>query len=405
MTQYSPNLARILSLFCVIGLTAGIASADQQVRLTAKVPATTPETADIFLAGSLPSVGGWKADGLKLTRQPDGTYATNLSIPVGQTLEFKFTRGNWSNVEKYADGSDRPNRQLTIKADTKQFDAKVDRWGDDAPTQQLPGTVVGNLKLHTLDSQHLKQSRAIRVWLPPGYNAASTTRYPVLYMHDGQNCFNRATAAFGNEWKIDETLTKLISEKRIPPIIVVAIDNGGANRINELTYDADATRGGGQCATYADFLLREVKPFVDKTYRTRPEAAHTFLGGSSLGGLAALDIPRRHPDTFAGVIAMSPTLGWADQAMLKQIEANPGGLGGTSVWVDMGTQEAGPPASKPTAEAQNQKYISLVQNLDQALTRHHVVHRLVLDEDHPGHNEPAWASRFPQAIEYILKAK
>src|SRR5262249_40574178 len=152
---------------------------------------------------------------------------------------------------------------------------------------------------------------------------------------------------------IDETLTKLINDKRIPPIIVVGVDNGGVNRLNELTYDADATRGGGQGATYADFLLNEVKPFVDKTYRTKPDAAHTFLGGSSLGGLASLDIPRRHPNTFAGVIAMSPTVYWADLSILKEINKNPGGLAGTRVWIDMGTREGGLNPKVGTPEEQN----------------------------------------------------
>ena len=394
-----------LPLLCAFAFISCTARADQAVHLKVHVPPTTPETATVFLAGSLPLVGTWKPDGLKLTRQPDGTYTADLNIPVGQTLEFKFTRGNWSTVEKNTDGSDRPNRQLTVKADTKQLEATVDRWTDAAPNQPPPNTVAGSLKLHTLESKHLKQPRTIRVWLPPDYDTKTDATYAVLYMHDGQNCFDRATAAFGNEWEIDETLTKLISEKRIPPIIVVAIDNGGANRINELTYDSDRLRGGGQCATYADFLLREVKPFIDKTYRTKSGAAYTFIGGSSLGGLAALDIPRRHPDTFAGVIAMSPTLGWADEALLKQIEASPGGLARARVWIDIGTREAGPPTSKPGAAAQNQRYVSLVQNLDQSLARHHVAHRLALDDEHSAHNEQAWSRRFPIAIEYVLQQK
>jgi predicted alpha/beta superfamily hydrolase len=242
------------------------------------------------------------------------------------------------------------------------------------------------------------------VWLPPGYNANPTQRYPVLYMHDGQNCFDRATSAFGNEWQIDETLTKLINEKRVPPIIVVGVDNGGVNRLNELTYDVDAIRRGGQGAAYADFLLNEVKPFVDKTYRTKPDQAHSFLGGYSLGGLASLDIPRRHPSTFARIIAMSPTLHWADLIILKEIDKNPGGLAGVRIWIDMGTREGGP-NPKPGTLEHNDLYIARIRTLDQSLTRHHIDHRLFIDDKHPEHNEAAWAARFPQAIEYILTAK
>ena len=292
--------------FCLVVSIAASAYPDQKVRVVVRVPPITPKTESIYLAGSLPSIGGWKADGLKLTRQDDGTYTGDIDLPIGETLEFKITRGSWATVEKTADGSDRPNRHVAVDAATKRIDATVERWANDSQNNLPASSVVGTLKLHTIDSRSLKQPRIIRIWLPPGYDANTKAGYSVLYMHDGQNCFDRRTSAFGNEWEIDETLTKLIVEKRIPPIIVVGIDNGGANRINEMTYAAEAKRGGGQGAGYAEFLLSEVKPFVEKTYRVKPGQTDTFIGGSSLGGLASLEIARRHPKTFGGVIAMSP---------------------------------------------------------------------------------------------------
>jgi predicted alpha/beta superfamily hydrolase len=324
--------------FCLIASISSSSYALQKVHVVVHIPTDTPKTDSIYLAGSLPSVGSWKPDGLKLTRQDDGTYTTDVELPTGQALEFKITRGSWTTVEKNADGSDRPNRQVAINVATKQIDATVERWASDALNRTAESTVVGTLKLHTIDSRFLKQPRAIRVWLPPGYDSNANERYSVLYMHDGQNCFNRQTSAFGNEWEIDESLTKLVADKRIPPIIVVGVDNGLANRINELTYNADAKRGGGQGNAYADFLLNEVKPFVEKSYRTKPDRRHTFIGGSSLGGLASLEIARRHPDTFGGVIAMSPTIWWADESLLKEIDRDPNSLAHTRVWIDMGTR-------------------------------------------------------------------
>lgn len=384
-------------------LTAGTSfAADRKIQFIVRVPPMTSGADFVYLAGALPEVGAWQPDGVKLARQPDGTYAATVSLPIGQSLDYKITRGTWGTVETNADGSGRPNRRISIDANTDKVEITVDRWATHTPAPTIPHTVVGNLKLHKLDSRALAGSRTIRIWLPSGYDADSTASYPVLYMHDGQNCFDRATAAFGNEWQIDETLTKLIADKRIPPMIVVGIDNGGTNRLNELTYDIDSSRGGGQSATYAEFLLNEVKPFVDKTYRTKPDAAHTYLGGSSLGGLASLDIPRRHPQTFAGIIAMSPSLSWADRAVLNAIEKDPGGLTGTRVWIDTGTREVAPDPKHEQAEQRNKQYVALAQSLDGALTKHHVDHRLFIDSDHPGHNEPAWAARFPEAIEYIL---
>jgi predicted alpha/beta superfamily hydrolase len=377
--------------------------AAQKVRIVVRVPADTPATDSVYVAGSLLNIGGWRADGVKLAREADNAYIGNIDLEAGQTLNFKITRGSWQTVEKSADGSERPNRTVLVDTTTRQIDVTVDRWASDGLSSQQ-STVVGNLKLHKIDSRVLKQSRTIRVWLPPGYDANVNLRYSVLYMHDGQNCFDRATSAFGNEWEIDETLTKLINDKRVPPMIVVGIDNGLANRIKEYTYSADPERGGGQGATYAEFLLTEVKPFVDKTYRARLGRDSTFLGGSSLGGLISLDIARRHPDTFGGVIAMSPTIWWAGQALTQDIERNAGGLAGTRVWIDMGLRESIPLSAAGTADIQSQRYVAAARRLDEALAKHRIDHRLVIDDQHAGHNEPAWASRFPQAIAYIVGA-
>jgi predicted alpha/beta superfamily hydrolase len=223
-------------------------------------------------------------------------------------------------------------------------------------------------------------------------------------MHDGQNCFDRATSAFGNEWEIDETLTKLISDKHVSPMIVVGIDNGLANRINEFTYHADPERGGGHGSAYAEFLLTEVKPFVDKTYRTRLGRAHTFLGGSSLGGLISLEIARRHPDTFGGVIAMSPAIGWAGQSLIHDLERDSGGLMGARIWIDMGARES-TALSAGIADERSQRLIAAARRLDEALMTHRIDHRLVIDDRNAEHNELAWAKRFPRAIAYVLDAK
>src|SRR5262245_41931620 len=265
------HLINKAACLCFVASISSSIYAGQNVRVVVHTPTDTQKRDSIYLAGSLPNVGGWKPDGLKLTRQDESTYTAHVDLPTGTLLEFKITRGSWATVEKNADGSDRPNRQVAINTTTKQIDATVERWASDTPNRRSASTVVGALKLHTIESRMLKQLRTIRVWLPPGYDPKANERYSVLYMHDGQNCFDRQTSAFGNEWEIDETLTQLIADKRIPPIIVVGVDNGLANRINELTYNADAKRGGGQGAVYTEFLLTEVKPFIDESYHTKPD--------------------------------------------------------------------------------------------------------------------------------------
>ena len=230
----------------------------------------------------------------------------------------------------------------------------------------------------------------------------------MLYLHDGQNCFDRATSAFGVEWQIDETLTRLIAQGRVPPLIVVGLDNGLASRIDEYTYHAEAPRGGGAAAKHADFVMKEVKPFIDATYRTAPDRAHTYVGGSSLGGLISLELARRHNGVFGGAIAMSPALWWADESLTKDIERDPGGLAATRIWIDMGTRENLPLSSKDQhdakddTDARNERLVEAARRLDAALAKHDVTHRLTIDDQHAEHNEAAWAARFPTAIEYLL---
>jgi predicted alpha/beta superfamily hydrolase len=258
----------------------------------------------------------------------------------------------------------------------------------------VPHTVAGRLDLHEINSTNLRQRRTIRIWLPPAYERNQDARYPVLYMQDGQNCFDRATSAFGNEWQIDETLTRLIADTIVPPIIVVGIDNGSTNRLNELTYDHDPKYGGGQGAVYAKFLLEEVKPYVESTYRVKAGKPFTYIGGSSLGGLISLEIARRHPDVFGGIIAMSPSLWWDGQALDELIEQDASAYTGDRIWLDTGTTEV-PSVSESLLVA------DAIRRMDRALARHGIEHHVMIEEGAP-HNEISWARRFPLAIRYIL---
>ena len=382
---------RLLQLLFISFLPIA-AHAAQPVEFVVRVPADTPAGESICLAGSLSAAGGWKPDGVKLSRQADGVYSATLDLEIGQTLEFKITRGTWATVEKAADGAERPNRSLKVDASTRRIEVTVERWANGPAARQ--STIVGTLKLHKIDSKVLGQARTIRVWLPSANDEAADARYPVLYMHDGQNCFDRATSAFGNEWEIDETLTRLIAAKTIPPLIVVGIDNGLGNRPNEYTFEADATRGGGHGADHANFLLKEVKPFVEKTYRVQTDKAHTFVGGSSLGGLDSLELARRHPETFGGVLAMSPTIFWADGAVMKAIDKDASALKNTRIWLDMGTREGTP--------SQSEKYVEQIRQLSAALDRQNITHHLEID-DGAAHNEPAWSKRFERAITWLMK--
>lgn len=142
-------------------------------------------------------------------------------------------------------------------------------------------------KIDNIVAPQLGNSRSLRIYLPPSYGTRSDLRYPVLYMHDGQNLFDARSAAYGVEWGIDETMDRLIAEGKMAEAIVVGIDNT-PERIAEYTPCCDPQHGGGKLEQYESFIVDTVKPYIDRTYRTLPGKEHTALMGSSLGGIASV---------------------------------------------------------------------------------------------------------------------
>src|SRR3979411_2200449 len=153
-------------------------------------------------------------------------------------------------------------------------------------------SVTGDLRLHEFTSHIFRNKRWLRVWLPPGYEDAQneTRRYPVLYLNDGQNLFDRATAFAGVEWQVDEAADRMIVENAIAPLIIVGIDNSTKDRFREYmpyrSLQPMMLRADGK--RYPGFLTDEVIPFIASRYRVATGAEKTGLGGSSLGALIAL---------------------------------------------------------------------------------------------------------------------
>src|SRR5262245_60099994 len=162
-----------------------------------------------------------------------------------------------------------------------------------------------DLRRHDRFASAYLDARDVVVWLPGGYGDGR--RYPVLYMHDGQNLFDPDTAyQKGQHWRVGETAEELIDRGRIEPLIIVGINNSGARRVQEYTPTRDARLGGGRAADYGRMIVEELKPYIDDTYRTRPDAASTGIGGSSLGGLVTLYLGLTYPRVFSRLAALSP---------------------------------------------------------------------------------------------------
>jgi len=170
-----------------------------------------------------------------------------------------------------------------------------------------------------LDMPGLDRKRQVRLYLPPGY-ATSNKRYPVLYMHDGQNLFDEATA-YAGEWKVDETLDALAKEGRLE-LIVVGIDNGLEKRMTELNAWPHAQFGAPEGRAYTDFIVKVLKPLIDGKYRTLPDRAHTAIMGSSMGGLASHYAIARYPQVFSKAGVFSPAY-WTAQPAFDFMAQHP----------------------------------------------------------------------------------
>ncbi len=262
------------------------------------------------------------------------------------------------------------------------------------------GTRTGDIRSHRIQSKALGQELEALVYLPPGYSDYDSWPYPVLYLHDGQNVFDEDTAVFGVEWGIDEAAEKLIIAREIPGIIMVAVSNT-PERIANYTPFPDPHHGGGRGPIYRDFLIKELKPFVDKNYHTNRSAAQTAVAGSSLGGLSALYLSVTRPDVFGLAAALSPSLWWGGRGLITRIAGDIGKPLPERLWIDMGTEES--------SEDLNENGVPDVIDDLRALKAVLIGRGFRLGEDlfceeieGGAHNEAAWAARIEKVLRTLF---
>jgi enterochelin esterase-like enzyme len=261
------------------------------------------------------------------------------------------------------------------------------------------GGAAGDLRLHQFRSRIFRNVRFLRVWLPPGYDAPENMgrRYPVLYLNDGQNLFESATAFAGIEWQVDETAERLIREGAVPPMILVGMDNTGKERIREYmpyrSMHPRVLRVRGRY--YPDFMFKEVMPFVESSYRIATGPENTGLGGSSLGGLIALYTVVAFPGAIGRLLLESPSL-WASGRQLVR-ESRSVRIWPERTFLAVGTNEAGSAERSRTVVDDVRELAAIMRRA--VLSERRL--RLVI-KDGAGHNEGAWAERFPEALQFLF---
>ena len=269
--------------------------------------------------------------------------------------------------------------------------AALGGWTGAVADEPRPSTAQANV--HVLSTPFvipgLNRERTVRIYLPPGYER-STQRYPVLYMHDGQNLFDEATAYIGREWGVDETLNALAKSQALR-VIVVGIDNGGVDRMRELNTWDNPQFGRGEGAEYMAFVVDVLKPWVDQHYRTRPDRRHTAIMGSSMGGLISSYALSHYGQVFGGAGIFSPAY-WIAPEVYADTEAHP------------------PP---PTARlyfyaggSEGETMVPDMKRMVATLRRAGLPERnLEVEVDPVGrHNEAAWRAQFPRAVAWLFGA-
>jgi predicted alpha/beta superfamily hydrolase len=299
----------------------------------------------------------------------------------------------WSN-RKLINRQARPSNELARLALYSIF-------GEASRFSMPKHTLTGNIKrLRAFPSKILGNRRDVLVYLPRGYRRFSRRRYPVLYLQDGQNVFDAATSFSGVEWGVDEAAERLIKENLIEPLIVVAVANTGEQRIDEYAptrgvIDAKAKRkkrSKGLARKYGHFLMDELKPYIDRKYRTNPGAEFTGLGGSSLGGLVTFAIGILYPQVFGRLMVMSPSIWWDNFAIYRlvdSIEQKPP----LKVWLDIGTAEPGWEQARELVNRLLEKGWKLQKDLQ------------YMEAQGADHSEAAWAARVEPALRFLFPAK
>jgi predicted alpha/beta superfamily hydrolase len=276
--------------------------------------------------------------------------------------------------------------------------------------RQWPGAVsgviraehaTGDLRLHEFRSRIFRNTRFLRVWLPPGYDDPSNTGrlYPIFYLNDGQNLFEPDTSFTGVEWQVDETGDRLIREGAIQPMIFVGIDNTGKARmreymphrsLNPMTLRVQGSR-------YPSFLIKEVMPFIARNYRVAAGPDNTGFGGSSLGALIALYTVAVCPGVFGRLLLESPSLWASNRQMIRdsrRVQRWP-----QRIFLGTGTAEAG-------RRDRDQSVVDDVRELAGILRRAGLDNqrlRMVIEEG-ATHHESAWARRFPEALAFLFRS-
>ncbi|MFA6401871.1 MAG: alpha/beta hydrolase-fold protein [Salinivirgaceae bacterium] len=343
-----------------------------------------PDDSSVFITGNLPLLGNWNPGRVPMKNIGNHVWTYSMELDNTLSVEYKYTRGSWELEGADNDGLSLPNFSAKIHENCIITDT-VANWtspGKKIIKGQITGTVTYHHQMVGFDLE----PRDVIVWLPPGYENSGNKKYPVLYMQDGQNIFDPATSAFGVDWQIDETCDSLIHHQLIEPLIIVGIYST-PQRMHEYIPNDTAQR-------YMKLVIQTIKPIIDSTYRTLTNREHTFVGGSSAGGIISFMLCWEYPEVFSKAICMSPAFKIERIDYVKTVETYNAKKKDLYFYIDNGGRDLETylqPGIDEMLNALNTKGFKkdteyYWQSFPEAT-----------------HNEAAWAKRFPTAIQWIMK--
>jgi enterochelin esterase-like enzyme len=292
------------------------------VHFLLQAPEGRQATRDSFFLAS--DHNGWRPNDPRWLFAPvQGGYELTVHIDPPDRMEYKVTRGGWDRAEAAADGFPAENRGLVIHKDTTVV-VRVTGWTDRTPRQHTASPRV-SIAADSFPSRTLGNRRRIWAWLPPSYDQSTHKKYPVIYLQDGQNLFDRANTAFGTEWRVDETMDSL-THAGLMECIIIGIESGGSRMAEYLPYPS-ARFPEAHGKEYAKFMAEELVPWVDAHYRTMPDAGDRVIAGSSMGGLISLYTALAYPAVFGGVGAFSTSY-WIAPDIYRKAEEEVNALSG-----------------------------------------------------------------------------
>lgn len=352
-----------------------------------KLPANTDKNAKMYLASNL---NGWKADNSQFEFKKDADGYYTLKIPSQkEKVEYKITRGSWDFSETDENGNGISNRIIENSNNEQTVELEIKGWSSPKERQH---TLSSNVKIlsENFTIPQLKTTRKIWIYLPPDYET-SKKKYPVVYMHDGQNLFDDFTS-FSGEWSVDETLNQIFEETG-KSAIVIGIDNGGDKRLAEYSpWNNAKYKTTGEGDLYVEFLAKTLKPYIDKTYRTEKQSSKTIILGSSMGGLISLYASAKYPNVFGKAGIFSPAFWFVSKDLKMYLNINKNNLKHSKFYFVAGKNE-------------DESMVPEIENVENLLLKKSVPEKNIvvkIDEDGT-HSESYWKRELKAGLIWLLE--